>query len=423
MKKQIGFLLMVMLFITALAFMGCPTDGDDKNGGEGDAIPATLALGTAYTGTISGTIEKDTNEGCRYEKTYNISGATFAEGDFIKVSFTIGEGASTFNQVNIAVNLDAYGYKGSRDGSWGNTASGTARESYIQTVKTWTDNEGALTTDSTKGVGDQITLPQTAALRIRFKTGGSNQDSFTAGEAVSVHITNLKVEKVTVTPYTLTFKANGGVGSDTAVTVYDAPDYNIVPTEKIPGFTQGTNTLIGWGTTTTATMAEKVDLSQPVTASGNLFAIWGSGTLRISKGTLTVGTAKGLNEFAIPLEWLGDGSNGSELEIEITAPEKTGDGQTTGYYPGDGWGFGKLMDGVDGWGDDLGLAFTLDTPNPGPATVDGKKTFSLKFTVADILTALSGKTTTALKVNAYNGFGSSDSAVTQIAATIYLITY
>ncbi|MDR2476841.1 MAG: hypothetical protein LBD18_03535 [Treponema sp.] len=30
MKKQIGFLLMVMLFITALAFMGCPTEGDDN---------------------------------------------------------------------------------------------------------------------------------------------------------------------------------------------------------------------------------------------------------------------------------------------------------------------------------------------------------------------------------------------------------
>ena len=422
MKKQIGFLLMALLLIAALAFIGCPTDNSDGGEDNKDSeIPSTLTLGSTYTGKISGTIGADTNEGYRYEKTYSISGATFNEGDFIKVSFTIGEGAAKFKQVNIAVNLDAYGYKGSRDGSWGNTAAGVQRESYIQTVKTWKDAQDNLTTNQADGV-TAIELPQAAKLRIRFKTGGgTNQTGFETGEAVSVFINDLKVEKVNVAQVTVSFKPNGGAESDTAVQLYNAPDYNIIPETSIPQFTKSGYSLVGWGPASTSTAAQKVDLSAPVTANGELYAIWGDPAQTL-KGELTEGTERGLNQFAIPLSWLGDGSNGSELEIEITAPEKSGDGQATGYYPGDGWGCGALLDGVDGWGESLGTAFALNTPNPGPVTVDGKKTFSLKFSVGSILDAIQGKTTEALKINAYNGLGG-DTSVNAISAKFYLITY
>jgi hypothetical protein len=140
--------------------------------------------------------------------------------------------------------------------------------------------------------------------------------------------------------------------------------------------------------------AEKVDLTKlEILADTVFYALWGTTTkTNIASGTGHIKGDDAAINSNIPVATLQEAAETATLEIALSLP--------TEVYKGDGWGVGQLLDGVGGWGETL---FSFDTPNPGPAAVDGKKSFTLSWTVAELLTAIEGKTTEALKINAYNG--------------------
>lgn len=79
------------------------------------------------------------------------------------------------------------------------------------------------------------------------------------------------VVTVTGESRTITFKANGGVGSDYTQTVY----YNTAATLKANTFTRSGYRFLGWNTNSSATTAEKADKA-PITTTSNItyYAIW-----------------------------------------------------------------------------------------------------------------------------------------------------
>lgn len=79
------------------------------------------------------------------------------------------------------------------------------------------------------------------------------------------------VVTVTGESRTITFKANGGVGSDYTQTVY----YNTAATLKANTFTRSGYRFLGWNTNSSATTAEKADKASVTTTSNiTYYAIW-----------------------------------------------------------------------------------------------------------------------------------------------------
>jgi hypothetical protein len=339
MKKTFLLLLTVMLAFS-MTLVSC---GGDDEGPSVNKLPtgtdAVIKLATEYIGDISGVIEpENAGEGWCFEKIFTISDETFALGDQFKVTLTLGTGANKFNQVFISSSVDAFNYKGSRDGNWQSTGEGINRTVLVKTVQLYNDvdekdetAEPKLSTAAKDDDGNDNTAidpPYEAKLRIRFKTGGgSNATGFEEGEAVTVKIKSLKAEKLApASTYTVTFKTNGGTPTEDVFVSVDAiaPDYDgtkdvhnydVIPAASIPTLTPPEGKSSGGWSTTKDDINTLFVTTTPITADTVLYALWVEPT--ITDLGLNIIAGSGSQQFKIPLENILATADSSDVVLTL----------------------------------------------------------------------------------------------------------
>ncbi|MDR0644003.1 MAG: InlB B-repeat-containing protein [Treponema sp.] len=324
--------------------------------------------------TMTDDVTRDGTAASRGYYYFKFDDSSIAAGEVVSIDFNF----SITKQDGSAVTetIHQFGFQSSLDNyQWTETDSGS--------LKWDTGGAGADINAKFRKGGDQ-TEKQHALNDKLLRFVVHNADGIAVGTKLKVTFNTLNIENLGE-PFTVTFKANGGVGDDVAVEVYNGER---IASNAIPVFTKTGQEIYGWATSATATSADKINLSSyTVDANVTLYAIWATAT------TTSIGTT----DTALTATVLDTLADDSILLITVTGTAN----------PGNGWGIGKLCYNVDTWPDVVGLA-EIKTPDAESLT------FTVSYSIGDIKAAraASANTTADIVVNVWSTFSVSDISVT-----------
>jgi hypothetical protein len=430
------FVLAAALLAFSIAFIGCGGGGgeEEDDGTPPGTLPETLAIGGVYDGKWLVEGEYKVNSKSVIVK-YPLDAYTFQPGDFVKITYTLISVTPGFKQGNAKFSFDGVRCTGTEEG-YANAApprilggwyQGWNNDAKIQGPewKTTVANQTLTGSYQYKITPEDIAANNAAAASAELNPNGDLEayteewvgfyfdnplDTLADGTKVSFIIKDLKIEPEDVTLYTVTFNANGGKEESVS---FQARGGQPVAAVKVPTFSHDTKIFYGWVTNATHSAEQAVNpTTTEIGADTTFYALWGT-TVKtpIAAGTGSIKAGEANPSSDILVTDLQSAAATATLEIALSIPAT---GEEGNVYPGDDWGVGALVQDVTGWP----TIVEIKTPNPGPATVDGKKSFTLSWTVAELLAEIP-EGTSGVKIN---GWGFLQSAALEWSIDIVTFT-